>query len=190
MCGCLDGVTVMVLSVLLNQRLTQPTVKSHALPHDIDWLWPTYTRTQTYTYTHTHLLSHTHTHTLPQHSHCLIDICLFRSIFAIHTSFRVLALAEPPLVGAGASTSGSSSTKGQQWLGPELLTMFLYHTVRPLARAEEVNLLQGLVRYSQWPRMCPLVKILTLKYFIQLSRIRTLTEEITVNFIFYFLHAI
>ncbi|XP_077393200.1 von Willebrand factor A domain-containing protein 8 isoform X1 [Festucalex cinctus] len=66
-----------------------------------------------------------------------------RSIFAVHPSFRVLALAEPPLVGAGASTSGSSS-KGQQWLGPELLTMFLYHTVSPLARAEEVILLQGL----------------------------------------------
>nr|XP_061799830.1 von Willebrand factor A domain-containing protein 8-like [Nerophis lumbriciformis] len=66
-----------------------------------------------------------------------------RSIFAIHPSFRVLALAEPPLVGASASNSGSSN-KGQQWLNPELLTMFLYHTVSPLARAEEVDLLQGL----------------------------------------------
>nr|XP_057938465.1 von Willebrand factor A domain-containing protein 8 isoform X2 [Doryrhamphus excisus] len=65
-----------------------------------------------------------------------------RSIFAIHPSFRVLALAEPPVVGTIANTSGKS--KGQQWLGPELLTMFLYHTVSPLARAEEVSLLQGL----------------------------------------------
>ncbi|XP_061735639.1 von Willebrand factor A domain-containing protein 8 isoform X2 [Nerophis ophidion] len=66
-----------------------------------------------------------------------------RSIFAIHPSFRVLALAEPPVVGAGASAS-SNSTGQQQWLGPELLTMFLYHTVSPLARAEEIALLQGL----------------------------------------------
>lgn len=64
-----------------------------------------------------------------------------RSIFPIHPSFRVLALAEPPVVG---TSSGSSSSKGQQWLGPELLTMFLYHTVRPLAKAEEMDLIQGL----------------------------------------------
>uniref|UniRef100_A0A3B4UMV5 von Willebrand factor A domain-containing protein 8 n=1 Tax=Seriola dumerili TaxID=41447 RepID=A0A3B4UMV5_SERDU len=62
-----------------------------------------------------------------------------RSIFPIHPSFRVLALAEPPVVGASASSS-----RGQQWLGPELLTMFLYHTVTPLAKAEEMGLIQGL----------------------------------------------
>uniref|UniRef100_A0A8D3C1B3 von Willebrand factor A domain-containing protein 8 n=1 Tax=Scophthalmus maximus TaxID=52904 RepID=A0A8D3C1B3_SCOMX len=65
---------------------------------------------------------------------------LSRSIFPVHPSFRVLALAEPPVVGAGSS----SSSRGQQWLGPELLTMFLYHTVTPLARAEEMGLIQGL----------------------------------------------
>ncbi|XP_056145237.1 von Willebrand factor A domain-containing protein 8 isoform X2 [Lampris incognitus] len=66
-----------------------------------------------------------------------------RSIFPIHPSFRVLALAEPPVVGTG---NGSSSSSGgaQQWLGPEVLTMFLYHTVTPLARAEEISLIQGL----------------------------------------------
>uniref|UniRef100_A0A8C2ZYH6 von Willebrand factor A domain-containing protein 8 n=1 Tax=Cyclopterus lumpus TaxID=8103 RepID=A0A8C2ZYH6_CYCLU len=63
-----------------------------------------------------------------------------RSIFPIHPSFRVLALAEPPVVGA------SSSRGQQQWLGPELLTMFLYHTVSPMARAEEMDLIQGLTR--------------------------------------------
>ncbi|XP_061647340.1 von Willebrand factor A domain-containing protein 8 isoform X2 [Phyllopteryx taeniolatus] len=63
-----------------------------------------------------------------------------RSIFAIHPSFRVLALAEPSLVGGG----GGDGAEGQQWLGPELLTMFLYHTVSPLARAEELDLLRGL----------------------------------------------
>ncbi|MED6276760.1 hypothetical protein CHARACLAT_006287, partial [Characodon lateralis] len=64
-----------------------------------------------------------------------------RSIFPIHPSFRVLALAEPPVVGA----SSSSSNRGQQqWLGPELLTMFLYHTVTPLAKSEEMGLIHGL----------------------------------------------
>ncbi|XP_074550636.1 von Willebrand factor A domain-containing protein 8 [Halichoeres trimaculatus] len=65
-----------------------------------------------------------------------------RSIFPIHPSFRVLALAEPPVV--GAAPSGGSSKGQQQWLGPELLTMFLYHTVSPLAKAEEMGLIQGL----------------------------------------------
>lgn len=62
-----------------------------------------------------------------------------RSIFPIHPSFRVLALAEPPVVGAS-----SSNSKGQQWLGPELLTMFLYHTVTPMSKAEELDLIEGL----------------------------------------------
>ncbi|XP_071340245.1 von Willebrand factor A domain-containing protein 8 [Trachinotus anak] len=65
-----------------------------------------------------------------------------KSIFPIHPSFRVLALAEPPVV--GASSNSSSSSRGQQWLGPELLTMFLYHTVSPLVKAEEMGLIQGL----------------------------------------------
>lgn len=65
-----------------------------------------------------------------------------RSVFPIHPSFRVLALAEPPVV--GASTSSGSNNRGQQWLGPELLTMFLYHTVTPLAKSEEMGLIQGL----------------------------------------------
>ncbi|KAG8000987.1 von Willebrand factor A domain-containing protein 8 [Nibea albiflora] len=60
-----------------------------------------------------------------------------RSILPIHPSFRVLALAEPPVV-------GESSSRGQQWLSPELLTMFLYHSVTPLAKAEEMGLIQGL----------------------------------------------
>uniref|UniRef100_A0A8C7I5B6 von Willebrand factor A domain-containing protein 8 n=1 Tax=Oncorhynchus kisutch TaxID=8019 RepID=A0A8C7I5B6_ONCKI len=59
---------------------------------------------------------------------------LSRSIFPVHPSFRVLALAEPPVVGSS----------GQQWLGPELLTMFMFHNIQPLARAQETSLIQGL----------------------------------------------
>lgn len=69
----------------------------------------------------------------------------FRSILPIHPSFRVLALAEPPVAGA---SKDSSSSRGQQWLSPELLTMFLYHTVTRLAKAEEMGLIQGLVRHT------------------------------------------
>ncbi|XP_075708404.1 von Willebrand factor A domain-containing protein 8 isoform X2 [Rhinoderma darwinii] len=58
-----------------------------------------------------------------------------RSIFPIHSSFRIIALAEPPVIG--------SST--QQWLGPELLTMFLYHNVQPSTRQEEVQIMREMV---------------------------------------------
>lgn len=74
---------------------------------------------------------------------------IFRSILPIHPSFRVLALAEPPVVGAAtAGGGGGGNNRGQQWLNPELLTMFLYHTVSPLAMAEEMGLIQSLVRPS------------------------------------------
>uniref|UniRef100_A0A3Q4HWX0 von Willebrand factor A domain-containing protein 8 n=1 Tax=Neolamprologus brichardi TaxID=32507 RepID=A0A3Q4HWX0_NEOBR len=69
---------------------------------------------------------------------CLF-LCLFRSVFPIHPSFRVLALAEPPIVG-----SAGSNSRAQQWLSPEVLTMFLYHNVMPLAKEEEMGLIQGL----------------------------------------------
>lgn len=68
-----------------------------------------------------------------------------RSIFPVHPSFRVLALAEPPVVGPASGTGSSSSTRGHQWLGPEQLTMFLYHVVPALTKAEEMSLIQGLV---------------------------------------------
>ncbi|XP_065149109.1 von Willebrand factor A domain-containing protein 8 [Paramisgurnus dabryanus] len=58
-----------------------------------------------------------------------------RSIFPIHPSFRIIALAEPPQVG--------STT--QQWLGPEVLTMFLFHTIKPLAKAEEMAVLHEMI---------------------------------------------
>ncbi|KAB5577077.1 hypothetical protein PHYPO_G00205820 [Pangasianodon hypophthalmus] len=57
-----------------------------------------------------------------------------RRIFPIHPSFRVIALAEPPV-------AGSSS---QQWLNPELLTMFFFHAVKPLAKVEEAAVIHGM----------------------------------------------
>uniref|UniRef100_A0A674JFP2 von Willebrand factor A domain-containing protein 8 n=1 Tax=Terrapene triunguis TaxID=2587831 RepID=A0A674JFP2_9SAUR len=60
---------------------------------------------------------------------------LQRSIFPIHSSFRIVALAEPPVIG--------SSTK--QWLGPEFLTLFLFHNVKSFTRNEEIQVIKEMV---------------------------------------------
>jgi von Willebrand factor A domain-containing protein 8 len=55
-----------------------------------------------------------------------------RKIFRIKENFRIIALAEPPnLTGSG---------KGQ-WLTPEVLSMFLFHSMRPLSQEEEIAVL-------------------------------------------------
>uniref|UniRef100_U3ITH4 von Willebrand factor A domain-containing protein 8 n=1 Tax=Anas platyrhynchos platyrhynchos TaxID=8840 RepID=U3ITH4_ANAPP len=58
-----------------------------------------------------------------------------RSIFPIHPSFRIVVLAEPPVIG--------SSTK--QWLGPEFLTLFLFHNVRSLSKNEEIQVIKEMI---------------------------------------------
>ncbi|XP_076454368.1 von Willebrand factor A domain-containing protein 8-like [Babylonia areolata] len=58
-----------------------------------------------------------------------------KNILPIHPSFRIVALAEPPVVGSSK----------QQWLSPEMLTMFLYHDLRPLSRREEFSVIAKLV---------------------------------------------
>lgn len=59
-----------------------------------------------------------------------------RSIFPVHPSFRIIALAEPPVIG--------STT--QQWLGPEFLTMFFFHYMKPLVKSEEIQVIKEMVR--------------------------------------------
>nr|XP_009670755.1 PREDICTED: von Willebrand factor A domain-containing protein 8 isoform X1 [Struthio camelus australis] len=58
-----------------------------------------------------------------------------RSIFPIHPSFRIIVLAEPPVIG--------SST--QQWLGPEFLTLFLFHNVQSLSKNEEIQIIKEMI---------------------------------------------
>ncbi|XP_038049927.1 von Willebrand factor A domain-containing protein 8-like [Patiria miniata] len=72
-----------------------------------------------------------------------------RFIFPIHPSFRIVALAEPPVIG--------SST--QQWLNPELLTLFLYHHLRPLSMAEEMDVIQGMVPNTNLATLESLLKL-------------------------------
>ena len=55
-----------------------------------------------------------------------------RKIVRISENFRIIALAEPPNL--------SGSGKGQ-WLTPEILSMFLFHSMRPLSHEEEVAVL-------------------------------------------------
>ena len=53
-------------------------------------------------------------------------------ILKIHPSFRIIALAEPPVLN---STSG-------QWLNSELLNLFLFHEMRPLEKLEELEIIR------------------------------------------------
>ncbi|XP_076841646.1 von Willebrand factor A domain-containing protein 8 isoform X2 [Brachyhypopomus gauderio] len=85
-----------------------------------------------------------------------------RCIFPVHPAFRVIALAEPPLV-------GSSS---QQWLGPEVLTMFLFHTVRTLAKEEEATIIH---------RMTPYVPRKAMEQLLQLTHNLRQTKDPTAQ---------
>ena len=58
-----------------------------------------------------------------------------KGVFPINENFRIVALAEPPVIGGNAK---------EQWLTPELLSMFMYHTMRPLSQQEEFHVLEKL----------------------------------------------
>jgi hypothetical protein len=57
------------------------------------------------------------------------------NIFPIHPSFRLIGLAEPP----------NLQDSSQHWLTPELLTLFVYHDLRPLPADEETSIITDLV---------------------------------------------
>lgn len=56
-------------------------------------------------------------------------------ILRIHPSFKIIALAEPPLIN---SNSG-------QWLNSELLSLFNFHEMRPLHKTEEIHIVKSKV---------------------------------------------
>lgn len=56
-------------------------------------------------------------------------------VHRIHPSFRLIALAGKPMI--------NSSTG--QWLNSELLTMFLFHEMRPLGKEEEIHIIRSKV---------------------------------------------
>ena len=57
-----------------------------------------------------------------------------KGILKIHDSFRIIALAEPP----------NPNTTAQNWLTPEMLSLFLYMEVRPLQQSEEYEIMKKL----------------------------------------------
>lgn len=63
-----------------------------------------------------------------------------KKILKIQDNFRIVALAEPP----------SSSGKGQ-WLNTEVLSMFMFHEMRPLSSLEELHVVQSLTGQDKIP---------------------------------------
>lgn len=53
-------------------------------------------------------------------------------IHKIHPSFRIVALAEPPIL---------NSSMGN-WLNSELLNLFLFYEMRPLEKTEELHIIK------------------------------------------------
>nr|CAD7197515.1 unnamed protein product [Timema douglasi] len=67
--------------------------------------------------------------------HSLSDEQLRQSgVLRIHPSFRMVALAEPP----------EQNSSGAPWLSTELLSLFVFHEMRPLALQEELQIVQQL----------------------------------------------
>ncbi|KAG7197989.1 hypothetical protein KM043_016215 [Ampulex compressa] len=54
-------------------------------------------------------------------------------VFRIDPSFRLIALAEPPVLG----------TLSGQWLNSELLSLFLFHEMKPLGKSEEIHIIRS-----------------------------------------------
>lgn len=58
-----------------------------------------------------------------------------KKVYRIHPSFRIIALAEPPKIGSSKD----------QWLTPELLSTFLFHSLRSLSLKEERYVIQQII---------------------------------------------
>ena len=56
-------------------------------------------------------------------------------VLRMHQSFRLIALAEPPVL--------NSSTG--QWLNSEVLSLFNFHAMRPLHQSEEIHIIRSKV---------------------------------------------
>ena len=96
-----------------------------------------------------------------------------RNLFRMHPDFRIVALAEPPsssgmwqfelnLKGVGCKQFHKIHEKGKsntRWLTPEILSMFLYHTLRPLQVKEEIRILEKLICGSLPQSMKPVIDL-------------------------------
>ncbi|XP_032686011.1 von Willebrand factor A domain-containing protein 8 [Odontomachus brunneus] len=83
-----------------------------------------------------------------------------RGVLRIDPAFRLIALAEPPVVN---SSSG-------QWLNSELLSLFLFHEMRPLDQHEEIHIIRS--KFGEPSRA--LLSIIELVHVLRLSSDPTL----------------
>jgi hypothetical protein len=89
----------------------------------------------------------------------------------VHRDFRIVALAEPPnstgtvkhfqlslnhKIYSKRYYSGKTSS---HWLSPEVLSMFFYHTLRPMNAAEEISVLESLIGDKLAIAMNPIIKL-------------------------------
>ena len=81
-------------------------------------------------------------------------------VLRIDPSFRIIALAESPIIN---NPSG-------QWLNSELLSLFLFHEMRPLAKSEELHIIRS--KYGEPSRA--LSRILELAHVLRSSNDPTL----------------
>lgn len=81
-------------------------------------------------------------------------------VLRVHPSFRIIALAESPVL----------STSSRQWLNSELLSLFLFHEMRPLTKSEELHI----VRSKYGEPSTPLLNILELAHVLRSSSDPTL----------------
>ncbi|XP_043278620.1 von Willebrand factor A domain-containing protein 8 isoform X2 [Venturia canescens] len=81
-------------------------------------------------------------------------------LLRMHPSFRLVAIAEPPVMN---SSSG-------QWLNSEILSLFNFHAMRPLDRAEELHIIRS--KYGEPSRA--VTKIIDLAHNLRSSSDPTL----------------
>ncbi|CAL7944841.1 unnamed protein product [Xylocopa violacea] len=81
-------------------------------------------------------------------------------VVRIHPSFRIVALAESPMI----------DRSSKQWLNSELLSLFLFHEMRPLTKSEELHIIRS--KYGE--PSAPLLNILELAHVLRSSTDSTL----------------
>ncbi|XP_076766995.1 von Willebrand factor A domain-containing protein c12.2 [Xylocopa sonorina] len=81
-------------------------------------------------------------------------------VLRIHPSFRIIALAESPMI----------NRSSKQWLNSELLSLFLFHEMRPLTKSEELHIIRS--KYGE--PSTPLLNILELAHVLRSSTDSTL----------------
>lgn len=103
----------------------------------------------------------------------------------IHPSFRIIALAEPP-IGSSISSSDSSTVKSsseQNWLNAETLNLFLYHRMRSLNLNEERQIVYSYISapYESSPAIEHLLKFVHELRNSSESQLKTVAQSLSTR---------